>query len=87
MSKPLDPNKKNRPDSERRKKQAGRVVRVLYLYKMLHSPWTVKAVADTLGCSERTVFRDLHVLRIAGLVDDLWNPQPFIEERQPVTAA
>jgi predicted DNA-binding transcriptional regulator YafY len=61
--------KRNRSDAERRGRQSARLARVLRLLQLVQgrSCWNVRAIARELECSERTVFRDLQVLRLAGI--------------------
>ncbi len=58
-----------RPDSDRRLRQAGRFARVLRVLEMIQgrSGYGVKEMAAELECSERTIFRDLSVLELAGV--------------------
>jgi predicted DNA-binding transcriptional regulator YafY len=58
-----------RPDSERRLRQAARFARVLRVLELIQgrAPYGVKALATELECSERTIFRDLDVLELAGV--------------------
>ena len=70
-SKPSGPpaTKKDRPDRDRRVRQADRLARVLRVLELVQSRgrWTTKAIAEEIECSERTVYRDLDVLRFAGI--------------------
>ena len=61
--------KKDRPDRDRRVRQADRLARVLRVLELIQSRgrWTTKAIADEIECSERTVYRDLDVLKFAGI--------------------
>ena len=60
-----------RPDSERRKKQAVRLGRVLHLLEYLQGGVrTIEALALEMGVCERTVHRDLAVLREADIACD-----------------
>jgi len=56
-------------DSDRRLKQNNRVARVLRLYFLLKQriPRNVKQLAIENECSERTVYRDLDALQLAGI--------------------
>lgn len=56
-------------DSDRRIKQAARFVRVLRLLQCMlgKSRWNAQGLATELECSERTVYRDLAVLELAGV--------------------
>ena len=58
-----------RPDSDRRLRQAGRFARVLRVLEMIQgrAGYGVKEMAAELECSERTIFRDLNVLELAGV--------------------
>lgn len=61
------PNK--RPDAERRLRQSFRFGRLIKLLMQLQQerPRKIGDLARTLECSERTVFRDLQVLELAGV--------------------
>ena len=58
-----------RPDSDRRLRQAGRFARILRVLEMIQgrARYGVKEIATELECSERTIFRDLNVLELAGV--------------------
>jgi predicted DNA-binding transcriptional regulator YafY len=58
-----------RAESQRRLRQAGRLGRVLKVLELIQGRgrYAVKDVAAELECSERTVFRDLAVLQMAGV--------------------
>ena len=58
-----------RADRDRRVRQAERLARVLGILERIQGRgrWTKKAIAEELGCSERTVRRDLQVLLFAGV--------------------
>src|SRR3954453_19511245 len=60
---------KKRTDAERRNRQTDRLARVLRLLQLIHGPgqWNAPGIAKKLGCSERTVFRDLQTLKAAGV--------------------
>src|SRR3954468_10295710 len=60
---------RKRTDAERRVRQTDRLARVLRLLQLIHGPgqWNAPAIAKKLGCSERTVFRDLQTLKAAGV--------------------
>jgi len=60
---------KKRTDAERRTRQSDRLARVLRLLQLIHGPgqWNAPAIAKKLDCSERTVFRDLQTLKVAGV--------------------
>ena len=78
-----NPNKRNRSDSDRRVRQADRLARVLRVLELVQSRgrWTTKAIADELECSERTVYRDLDVLRFAGIPYFREGDQQFVRVR------
>jgi len=61
--------KRDRPDRDRRVRQADRIARVLGVLNLIQSRgrWNARAIADELKCSERTVYRDLEVLEFAGV--------------------
>lgn len=56
-------------DADRRIRQADRLSRVLRVLQLLQSRgrWDAKAIASELEISERTVYRDLAVLELAGV--------------------
>jgi len=58
-----------RPDSERRLRQADRLARILRVLEMIQgrARYGPKEIAAELEVSERTVFRDLNVLELAGV--------------------
>ncbi|HWL08242.1 MAG TPA: WYL domain-containing protein [Planctomicrobium sp.] len=58
-----------RPDRDRRVRQNERIARVLNVLNLIQSRgrWDLRAIAEELGCSERTVRRDLEVLEFAGV--------------------
>ncbi len=58
-----------RPDSERRLRQTVRLARVLKILEMIQgrARYGPKEIAAQLEVSERTVFRDLNVLELAGV--------------------
>jgi predicted DNA-binding transcriptional regulator YafY len=58
-----------RPDSDRRLRQAGRFARILRVLEMIQgrARYGVKEMAAELEVSERTIFRDLNVLELAGV--------------------
>lgn len=60
---------RNRTDADRRARQSVRLARVLRLLQLIQgrSCWNVRTIAAELECSERTVFRDLQVLTLAGV--------------------
>jgi predicted DNA-binding transcriptional regulator YafY len=60
---------KPRSDADRRARQSARLARVLRLLQLIQgrSCWNARTIAAELECSERTVFRDLQVLSVAGV--------------------
>lgn len=61
---------KKRPDTDRRVRQSERMARVLRVFQLINSkngPWNPQTIAQELCCSERTVYRDLQVLSMAGV--------------------
>jgi len=64
-----DPSLPRRPDRDRRVRQSARIARVLGVLNLIQSRgrWDLKAIADELECSERTIRRDLEVLEFAGV--------------------
>ena len=58
-----------RPDRDRRVRQSDRMARVLKVLSLIQSRgrWSSKTIAQEIGCSERTVYRDLEVLMFAGV--------------------
>jgi predicted DNA-binding transcriptional regulator YafY len=66
---------KRRPEPDRRLRQAERFARILRLLELLQerSPRDARALAAALGATERTVYRDLKVLELAGVGCD-YNP-------------
>lgn len=58
-----------RTDGDRRTRQSERLARVLRVLQLIQGRgrWNAVAIAEELNCSERTVFRDLQVLRFAGI--------------------
>ena len=58
-----------RPDAERRHRQADRLARILKLLELLQvrSALDARALAVALATTERTVYRDLKVLELAGI--------------------
>ena len=77
------PEKKDRPDRDRRVRQADRLARVLRVLELIQSRgrWTTKAIADEIECSERTVYRDLDVLKFAGIPYYREGDQQFVRVR------
>ena len=78
-----NPNKRNKPDRDRRIRQADRLARVLRVLELVQSRgrWTTKAIADEIECSERTVYRDLDVLKFAGIPYYREGDQQFVRVR------
>lgn len=62
-------SKPGRADADRRLRQADRLARVLRLLQFLlrKGCWNARSLAQEEGCSERTVYRDLSVLELAGV--------------------
>ncbi len=77
------PTKQNHPDRDRRVRQADRLARVLRVLELIQSRgrWTTKAIAEEIQCSERTVYRDLDVLRFAGIPYFRDGDQQFVRVR------
>ena len=77
------PTKQDRPDRDRRVRQADRLARVLRVLELIQSRgrWTTKAIADEIECSERTVYRDLDVLKFAGIPYYREGDQQFVRVR------
>lgn len=77
------PTKKDRPDRDRRVRQADRLARILKVLELIQSRgrWTTKAIAEEIQCSERTVYRDLDVLRFAGIPYYREGDQQFVRVR------
>lgn len=68
--KPLPSEVKNaRPDADRRLRQADRLSRVMRMLQLLLSRgrWNARDIAAEQECSERTVYRDMQVLELAGI--------------------
>ncbi len=80
MAKKSGPKKNipERPDGDRRIRQSLRIARVLHVLNLIQSRgrWNVSAIAKELGCSNRTVHRDLNVLEFCGV------PFYFSEDEQ-----
>lgn len=76
-------SKKDRPDRDRRVRQADRIARILKVLELIQSRgrWTTRAIAEEIECSERTVYRDLDVLRFAGIPYYREGDQQFIRVR------
>jgi predicted DNA-binding transcriptional regulator YafY len=64
-----DEDHARRPDSEKRLRQAARFARILRVLEMIQgrARYGPKEIAAELEVSERTVFRDLNVLELAGV--------------------
>lgn len=58
-----------RPEADRRLRQADRLARVMRTLQFLlsRSRWNVRDLAAEQECSERTIFRDMQVLELAGI--------------------
>ena len=58
-----------RPDRDRRVRQSERIARVLRVLSLIQSRgrWNLRAIAEELAVSERTVRRDFEVLEFAGV--------------------
>lgn len=69
MAKSRQPEGPGRDDSERRLRQAARFARVLRVLELIQGRgrYAVKDIASELECSQRTIFRDLAVLELAGV--------------------
>jgi predicted DNA-binding transcriptional regulator YafY len=59
----------DRPDKDRRVRQADRLARILRVLQLIQSRgrWNAKAIAQELEVTERTVYRDLQALEFAGV--------------------
>ena len=70
-------------DRDRRVRQADRLARILRVLELVQSRgrWTTKAIAEEIECSERTVYRDLDVLRFAGIPYYREGDQQFVRVR------
>ena len=72
-TKPLPSEAKDaRPDSDRRLRQADRLARVMRTLQLLLSRgrWNARDIASEQECSERTIYRDMQVLELAGIPVD-----------------
>jgi len=58
-----------RADADRRVRQNDRLARVLRVLQLVQGRgrWTARELATELACSERTIYRDLQVLEVAGI--------------------
>jgi len=63
---------RKRTETERRLRQADRVARALRILQFIsgRARWNVKDLAAELECSERTIYRNLKVLELAGVKAD-----------------
>lgn len=68
----------SRTDRDRRVRQADRLARILSVLKLIQSrgKWNTKSIARELEVTERTVYRDLDVLKYAGV------PHYFDDDQQ-----
>ncbi len=64
-----DVQESQRPDRDRRARQADRLARILSVLRLIQSrgQWNAKAIARELEVTERTVYRDLQALEFAGV--------------------
>ena len=64
-----DDERPRRPDSDRKLRQSSRFARILRVLEMIQgrAGFGAKDMAAELECSERTIFRDLGVLELAGV--------------------
>ena len=62
-------NHSTNPDRDRRVRQADRLARILSVLRLIQSrgQWNAKTIARELEVTERTVYRDLQALEIAGV--------------------
>ena len=62
-------DRRRRSESERRLRQAARFARVLRVLELIQGRgrYNIESLASELECSERTIFRDLNVLELAGV--------------------
>src|ERR1700733_9899003 len=58
-----------RPETDRRLRQADRLARVMRTLQLLLSRgrWRARDIAAEQECSERTIYRDMQVLELAGI--------------------
>ena len=58
-----------RPDTDRRLRQADRLARVMRTLQLLltRGRWNARDIAAEQECSERTIYRDMQVLELAGI--------------------
>ncbi len=58
-----------RPDADRRLRQADRLARVMRTLQLLltRGRWNARDIAAEQECSERTIYRDMQVLELAGI--------------------
>ena len=69
-AKPLPSEAKDaRPDADRRIRQADRLARVMRTLQLLltRGRWNARGIASEQECSERTIYRDMQVLELAGI--------------------
>ena len=61
--------KSSRPEADRRLRQADRLARVMRTLQLLLSRgrWNTRDIAAEQECSERTIYRDMQVLELAGI--------------------
>lgn len=57
------------PDADRRLRQADRLARILRVLQLLQGRgrWDAKSLSEEIECSERTIYRDLAALELAGV--------------------
>lgn len=69
MTHRLNPRGPSRPDRDRRVRQADRLARILNVLRLIQGrgQWNAKSIANELGVTERTVYRDLQALAYAGV--------------------
>lgn len=66
---PVTPPKSARPDADRRARQSARLARSLKILELIQGRgrWNATELAREIECSERTVYRDLNALELAGV--------------------
>ena len=66
---PLNRERRNRPDADRRVRQCERLARLFQLVQLLsgHGKWDAEGLARELECSQRTIYRFLQTLSFAGI--------------------
>jgi predicted DNA-binding transcriptional regulator YafY len=69
---------KQRPDRDRRIRQADRMGRILKVLRLIQGRgrWNAQMIADEVGCKVRTIYRDLKTLEYAGVP---WSYDPIHE--------